>query len=462
MSEPLRIIELRADNVKRLRTATIRPNAAGVTEFCGPNGAGKTSALDAIWYALGGADAMPERPIRDGADEMRITLDLGDLIVERFAKWSYPDTEGSEEQEPRKLTTRLEVRTRDGAKYGKPQDVLDKLVGDLSFDPLEFARASKKQQVEMLLRVAPIDVDLDALARERQAIFDRRRDVGRDCDRAKHAYEAAPAAPDGTPDEPVSMAALAERIREAQNMKAANDAARSEAERLRKMLDERASDRTRKVVQINSLEERLATLTKQLDEAKAELEQFDRFTETKAKLDVERAEEEAAALIDPDLDAISREAATIEQTNANVAVKQRKAELFGESEQLAAKYANLSGAIDDIDAKKRDAIASAKFPVDGLGFDDSGVTYRGVPLDQASDAEQLRVSLAIAMAANPRLRMIRARDGSLLDSKSLALVDELAREKGYQILVERVDESGTVGIVFENGEVVPAREAVPA
>ncbi|NGZ99664.1 hypothetical protein G5V59_02720 [Nocardioides sp. W3-2-3] len=51
---------------------------------------------------------------------------------------------------------------------------------------------------------------------------------------------------------------------------------------------------------------------------------------------------------------------------------------------------------------KADALAKATFPVDGLGFDDDGVTYQGVPFAQASSAEQIRVSLAMAMSLNPQ------------------------------------------------------------
>ena len=89
------------------------------------------------------------------------------------------------------------------------------------------------------------------------------------------------------------------------------------------------------------------------------------------------------------------------------------------------------------------------FSVDG-----KAILFNGVPFSQCSSSERLRVSMAIAIAQNPGLKVIQIRDGSMLDSTSLALVSEMAEEHGYQVWVERVDETGTVGIVIEEGEVV--------
>jgi len=92
-------------------------------------------------------------------------------------------------------------------------------------------------------------------------------------------------------------------------------------------------------------------------------------------------------------------------------------------------------------------------PVDGLGFGDGIVTLNDLPFEQASDAERLRVSIAIAMATNPKLRVIRIRDGSLLDEDSMKMIAEMAKDGDFQYWIERVDSTGTVGIVLEDGEV---------
>lgn len=82
---------------------------------------------------------------------------------------------------------------------------------------------------------------------------------------------------------------------------------------------------------------------------------------------------------------------------------------------------NLTLAMQDRAAAKLAMIAASHMPVPGLGIQDGIVTYNNVPFDQASSAEQLRISVAIAMAANPTLRILRITDGSLLDSKNMAM-----------------------------------------
>jgi hypothetical protein len=82
----------------------------------------------------------------------------------------------------------------------------------------------------------------------------------------------------------------------------------------------------------------------------------------------------------------------------------------------------------------------------------------GHPFVQASDAEQLRASIAIAISMNPQIRVIRVRDGSLLDEDSIKLVAELAEANDCQVWLERVDSSGKIGFVLEDGHV---KEAAP-
>ena len=99
------------------------------------------------------------------------------------------------------------------------------------------------------------------------------------------------------------------------------------------------------------------------------------------------------------------------------------------------------------------AIASVQFPVKGLGFGEDEVLWEGLPFNQISNSEQIRASVAIGMAMNPRLRVMRIKDGSLLDTESMEIVADLAKREDFQIWMEVVDETGKVGIYLEEGEV---------
>ena len=147
--------------------------------------------------------------------------------------------------------------------------------------------------------------------------------------------------------------------------------------------------------------------------------------------------------------------------NAQVELMQKRHGLLAEADDYDRQSEMFTDAINQRQSDKQAKIAAAAMPVAGLGFGQGIITLNGLPFDQASDAEQLRVSVGIAMASNPQLRVIRVRDGSLLDEDALRQLTEMAVAQDYQVWIERVDSSGTVGFVLEDGHVKIAAVATP-
>jgi len=102
-----------------------------------------------------------------------------------------------------------------------------------------------------------------------------------------------------------------------------------------------------------------------------------------------------------------------------------------------------------------------KMPDPKLGMTETEITYDGTPYSQISCSEQLKVAIKIAMALNPRLRVIRIADYSLLDAASKNMVEAMAKEFDFQVWAEEVDESGKVGFYIENGEIVSEENQIP-
>jgi hypothetical protein len=125
-----------------------------------------------------------------------------------------------------------------------------------------------------------------------------------------------------------------------------------------------------------------------------------------------------------------------------------------EADALEAQSRELTEQMAAREKEKAPRSPRRKMPVEGLGFGEGVVTYNGHPARPCSSAEQLRVSLAIAMAANPKIRVIRIQDGSLLDDDSLAAVAEMAKANDYQVWIERViAPTARSGILIEDGMV---------
>jgi hypothetical protein len=415
----VKVVSLTAENVKRLRAVEITPDPDGsIVVVAGRNAQGKSSILDSIWLALGGpaAGKATAKPVRDGESKATVTVDLGEIRVTR--SWT---ADGK---------SKLSVNAADGAKYSSPQGLLDQLVGRLSFDPLAFAQQDEKSQRRQLLELVDLPFDPDDLAEQRAGIFAARTDVNRDLKTARAQLDGMPVPPADLPEEEVSAGDLLTQARTAE-------------------------EQHREVVRVRDAAVNAAA---RVQEAKAELT---------AALQAQRAAD--AAVVDlpadlPDPDAVTAQLASMEETNAAVRAAKQRAEVADRVEQLDAYSQNLTDQISAIDRQRDEALAAATMPIDGLGIDEDGVTYQGVPLKQASGAEQLRVSLAMAMALNPRIRVIRITDGSLLDSSNMALIEQMATDADFQVWVERVDESGQVGVLIEDGAVVQALTpaAVPA
>ncbi len=97
----MKLISLKAENFLRLHAVEIAPDGA-VVQISGANGSGKSSVLNALVCALAGKEAIPADPVRHGAEEAEIVVDLGDIIVRRVIR---PDR-----------STALTVTNKDGFK----------------------------------------------------------------------------------------------------------------------------------------------------------------------------------------------------------------------------------------------------------------------------------------------------------------------------------------------------------
>ena len=417
----MKIVALTAENVKKLVAVEIKPDG-NVVQITGKNGQGKTSVLDSIWWALAGATHIQTTPIRKGESEARIRLDLGEIVVTRTFK----------KRDDASFTTAITVENADGSRFPSPQRMLDSLLGELSFDPLAFTRMDAKQQFETLKRFVP-GVDFDAIAAAQKEDYDKRTDVNR---RAKEARAAAgqinvdPALADR---DPVDEAALVDQLQKAADHNSeieTRKATRQRAEQDAGDLDQRGAD----------LREQAARLIADAEEAEQ------KAADLRAKL------AKAPALPDPvDTSKVREQIEAARATNEKIEQSKRKAAHTKAAEGAEKESKTITAAMEKREKEKRDAIAKAKLPVDGIGFGDNQILLDGLPFDQASDAEQLRASIAIAMASNPKLRVIRVRDGSLLDEDAMKLIAEMADGNDYQVWIERVDGSGKIGFVLEDG-----------
>ncbi len=415
----MHITKLEAEHVKRLSAVSIAPNGDHVV-IGGANGAGKSSVLDSIMYALGGKSAIPAMPLQDGEKNGSVTVevDSGELtITRRFTE------KGST----------IKVAGSDGGVFSSPQKMLDELYGSLSFDPVAFLRMKPAAQAEALRAAAGIDTaKVDG---EIKAAFDKRRDVNRDLDQLQKQFDGmAPA--ENEPTEKVDVQAIAKRRSELD----------VESRRLGEMAGnvrnaEQAHDQAGQAVlsaraALREAEDRAAMAQRRVEAAKADLSGLRTAEEIGADIEAIQSETEAATVANAAYEAgQTRRAIGTDLANAKEAASKADAALT---------TARLS---------KADMLSALDIPVDGLALTDDGPAVHGIPFGQCSQAEQLRVSAAVAMAANPKLKVMLIRDGSLLDEQSLETLCQMATKADHQLWLERVGQDEHTTVVIEDGTV---------
>jgi len=394
----MKIIRLYSENFKRLRAVEIKPDG-NVVYISGMNGEGKTSVLDAIYDTIKHRAAKKDikEPLRVGADRGMNELDLGQYIVTR----TY-NADGK---------TTLRVETPDGSIIKSPQRLLDTLTGDLSFDPWDFIRQDEKNQREaladLLYNITDGKFDVAEFDRRYQKAYSERTDANKEKKRLSGMLSAIRPPTDEEPDTEISVGELTDK--------------------LDKALEKQKNDE-----EIAILETRLATLQ-------------DRNKE----------------LSDLDHQEIASQLKNIESQNKRAREVQLYRNVKNDLTDVEATIDSLNRDMKLVQIEKEEALEEAKLPVDGLTVTEEGIMFTNVdgdlvPFCQASTAQQLRVALAVAMAANPDLRVIRIADGSLLDDKSLAIIEEMAGDEDFQVWIEYAsrNDQDRVGVYIEDGSVI--------
>ena len=461
----MKILELRSENFKKIKAIDITPKE-DVVIISGKNAQGKSSVLDSIWAALT-SKAIPEKPIREGEKKAEIELNLGKLIIRRTftEKGDY-----------------LTVTNVDGARFPSPQKMLDEFVGDLSFDPLEFMKLKEKEQKDLLLKIVNFvmstgdleavglrtaipDKPLEFLNNLRLEFYQQRTIINRDLLNVEEQLKATPKL---EPTEKVSVKELFEKKQDLQRIK--EDITTKEAENKTreleiKQLDEQINKEETELKNYiqrkeKEIEEYIAAQKKALEEynnaKRFELQNLEnrkivvtdnlKITQEKIKQEISRNPE-----LDRDIEGIDKHLQEADETNEKATLYEKRVKLENDHDRIKQESDDLSRKLAKLDEIKTKIVSSATMPIQGLSFDGETIAYQGIPLSQTSLSEQLKVSLAIAMALNPKLRVIRISDGSLLDTENMEILKELAKEKDYQIWCEVVDETGKVGFYIEEG-----------
>lgn len=421
----MRLTGLEVENVKRVRLVQLELGDESVVRIRGENEAGKSSFLDALQCLLGGAKTHPPKVIREGAAEAQVVATTDELVITRH--W-WKDEHGKE-------CTELEVKALDGSPLKAPQAILDKLFADNALLPEAYSELESKRQLETLRKL--VGVDTSKLDLEHEQLYASRTVENKKLEELKGRLTGM------LQKEPAPLVDVAALLKQ-----------RGELTNLQQWAKQSAAERDAAMRRVSDAQEALKAAEAAANAARHKLEAV-----MKAAAEADNAvdaAEEAAEGCDEQLAAVSTQ---IQSATALAAEHERWKERQRTKTELDAKQMLVDGQTGRLEAllqQKEEMVASAKFPVEGLGFGTAGVMYKGLPLEQASSAAQLRVSVGIARAMNPKLRVLLIRKGSLLDKKALGELERICEEQDFQAFVELVGEDGPATVVIRDGQVAAA------
>lgn len=402
--DSIKVTELRAENIKRVKAVQLSPAPTGLTVIGGNNNQGKTSVLDAIAWALGGDRFRPSQPQRVGSvipPNIQVTLSNG-LVVERSGK------NGS-----------LKVIDPQGNKGG--QQLLNSFVEQLALDLPRFLNATAKEKAGILLKIIGIGDQLFALDRKEQELYNERLAIGRIAAQKAAAAKELPHW-DGVPEEPVSAAEL---IRRQQDILAKN----GENARLRRNRDVLKTD-------LDMLRHQLADLKKKV----SDLEEL-----------YATACRDAADLEDESTEELEESIRGVDETNAKVRQNLARAQAEKEAKDCQDQYDGLTCQIEILRKERLDLLNGADMPLPGLSVEHGELTYRGQPWDNMSASEQLRVATAIVRRLNPACGFVLLDKLEQMDLDTLRDFGEWLREEGLQAIATRVSTGDECSIIIEDG-----------
>lgn len=418
----MKIVQLSSENILRLTAVTITPDG-NLIIIGGKNGQGKTSAIDSIVLAIGGKKAKHQEPLKRGKKKGRIKVK-----VETPEKYHIGDFTVLRTYTQKGSNLKV-TNDADGKEYSSPQTLLDGFTGELTFDPLEFAKANNKVQLETLKNL--VGLDFTKLDEERAEHYSNRTDWNKAVTRLKVAVESMEDR--DVPLVEISVSDLTLELEAAIGVKT-------------KLGEYRREMKTLKEQHLSNTET-IGGLERQIEKLKEDQVKI----QIKAKAIKSQITEIDVEDIDGGIEKIRKQISSAEETNTQIRENitlNKSAKELEEAEQMSG---SLTDKINKIDEVKVEQLELAAFPIDGLSFDDTGVLFNDIPFSQASSAERLRTSIAMGIALNPDLRVLLIRDGSLLDEDNLKTVAKMADEADCQVWLERVGKGEECSVIIEDG-----------
>ena len=401
---------------------------------CGNNAAGKSAVLTLIDALLGGKKLLPDEPVRRGAKKAEGYLVIGEDDKPKYRVEMSVTVGGTYKLD---ITEYLDDGTPGVIPLKSPQGLLNGFSGSIGFDPTRFLTMDAAKQLQTLKDV--LGLDFSAQDAERRRVYDQRAAINAQVKSLESQLGAMPMRHPNTPVKEVDAQEVLTQLQQATE----------QAGDIQQLIDGIKRQEyivARHEARITQIDQEIA----KLQEERAEIHGDIISATTEIATLKTKGRDLRAAVIDPA--PLKEQLTDLQAINRRVQENLRRDELAGQLEQARQAGNALTEQMARIDEAKAAVMSAAPFPVPGLSFGDDGLLFHGIPFTQASSAEQLRVSVAMGLALNPKLPVLLIREGSLLDAESQQMVRDMADAAGAQVIMEVVGHPANASITIADGE----------
>jgi len=473
VSNALHLHRLEISNFMRVDAFSVDADGKSVI-IRAKNAEGKSSVIEAIWEALAGSSAKerPE-PIHEGADKALIRIELADddgevlYIVEKHIT-------------PK--LRRLVITTGEGKKPpGSAQALLDGFLDRYSLDPVAFLERRPQDQLDDVLQVCGIeppaqqviqitgdalsielrpksgesaDTYLGRLSADDDGLFFRRRHAeNQEVTRIRGAIDKQRQEIERMQNglaQVTNYGSLESMQQDLAAMRSSNKDHAASAKKMSDLASDRALMKMKKEKDIekrNAAMQQLRDLEVAITKKKEELADLETDVENSSFDEKEAAEaydlhckshsklndnSEQIGFLEKKIgQAVSASKQIIERDHAVT----RHNELEAELEVASKRHAKTDSILLDLRKLRKGILEGIDLGVDGLSVEGGELRMNNKPFRQASYAERVKVSCAVAMKRSPRLKLLRVDNGEALDKDSKEYLLSLAAERGWQVVM---------------------------
>lgn len=399
--------------------------------IAGKNGKGKSSLIQALQSPFD-SDMQPIEPIKTGEERASINIKLR-------------NSENEEESyrllvvfTPSQKKGKITVYNSKDEEISTTRNFVDNLFNAISFDILDFIKSKPAEQIKTLRSLLPKEMisEIDKLNDDRAVKYTERTGINaivKDLEGSlkTHGYTEEEVKLYKNPLDTDALNAELKSIRDEQETY--DNIVRGVDDR-NKLIDR--NDRSILSIddRIRQLQEEKELLVAQSNRAKIDIDKGNEWLK-----DNERPSDEA-------IDQKVKDAAKHNEHHQILKEYKTKIEILNKKKETAE---ILSEEIKGIDARKT-KLFSEQSILPGLTFDDKEVMLNGLPLHptQVEKSLLIKTGAEIAMLLNHKLKVIFIQDASLLDKASTDYLVSLCHEKGYQLIMEVVNENEKFEIEF--------------